>query len=207
MSDALNAHPLPSVQEEDMEEQPVVLEAGDELAAAAASHGPAPVEQVLERLTAIEASLAEFHQRSVHREAVIDRLHQDNQELRTGERRTLLDPVVADLIRLHDALQREVARLQASSDGMAPLFESFGNEVELILDRCGVEAFSAGPGDTYRPGEHRPLAVVPTDRHDLHNTVAEAVTRGFRDRTTRRVRRPAAAHFHKLQEPPDPPVT
>src|SRR5207245_1888097 len=68
---------------------------------------PGPLQQLLERLTAVEDQLGEFHRRSAHREAVIDRLHAENQELRAGLWRAILEPAVADLIRLHDGLGRE----------------------------------------------------------------------------------------------------
>lgn len=164
-----------------------------------------PLDQVLDRLADIKRQLDEFHRRSAHREAVIDRLHEENQELRTGLQRLVLDPVVADLIRLHGALAREAARL----DGQPPtagaagaLLGSFATDVELILDRCGVEPFSTSPGDPYRPGEHEPLGTVPTADADRHNTLVEVLAVGFRERDSGRVRRPVQARFHRYQEPP-----
>ena len=38
------------------------------------------------RLGRVEEQLAEFHRRSAHRELVIDRLHEENQQLRGGIR-------------------------------------------------------------------------------------------------------------------------
>ena len=76
--------------------------------------GPAPVSELAGRLDRVEAQLAEFHRRSAHREAVIDRLHEENQRLRDGFGRIVLEPVVTDLIRLHDQLNREARRLQGT---------------------------------------------------------------------------------------------
>ena len=56
------------------------------------------------RLGRVEEQLAEFHRRSAHRELVIDRLHEENQQLRGGFGQLILEPVVADLIRLDDQL-------------------------------------------------------------------------------------------------------
>lgn len=152
-------------------------------------------------LASIEAQLAEFNRRSTHREAVIDRLHTENQELRAGLRRAILEPAVIDLMRLHDGLSREAMRL--GDDGSAALMRSFAGDVELILDRCGIEPFSAEPGQPYRPGEHRPLGAVPTDHPERDNTVAEVTAIGFREREGGRVRRPLQARFYRYHPPED----
>src|SRR6266498_631259 len=81
--------------------------------------------RVLERVEGIEALIAGFQQRSAHRETVIDRLHEENQQFRVGLSRAILEPAVADLIRLHGALTREAGRLERleAADGglVAPL--------------------------------------------------------------------------------------
>jgi len=160
---------------------------------------PVPAEEADElarRLDKIEAQLAEFHRRSAHRESVIDRLHEENQRLRAGIARIVLEPVVADLIRLYDQLGREVRRLEA--DGQDPhLLWSFAEDVVQILDRCGIEVFSAEPGDRFERDRHRPLAVVACDDESAHNTVAEVVAVGFLERDTGRIRRPVQARVRQ----------
>ena len=148
------------------------------------------------RLAKIEEQLAEFHRRAAHRESVIDRLHEENTQLRSGLSRLILEPVVADLIRLYDQLSRESLRLESNAqDGQ--LMRSFADDVALILDRCGIEVFSAEPGDPFEPDRHRPLAVVPCDDQARHNTVAEVLGAGFAERESGRVRRPVQARFHR----------
>ena len=144
------------------------------------------------RLGRVEEQLTEFHRRSAHRESVIDRLHEENQRLSEGIGRAFLEPVIADLIRLHDQLSGEVRRLEASGQD-ARLLWSFAEDVAQILDRCGVEAYSAEPGDAFERGRHRALAVVACEDESQHNTVAEVVAAGFLDRETGRIRRPVQA--------------
>jgi molecular chaperone GrpE (heat shock protein) len=146
------------------------------------------------RLGAVEEQLQGFNRRATHREQIIDRLHEENQSLRQGEHRIVLEPVIADLIRLHDQLAREARR---DPDGVLP---SFVAEVAEILDRCGIEVFEAQPREAYRTDRHRPLAVVPTTDPELHNTVAEPIAAGFLDRHAGRIRRPAQARFHQYHE-------
>jgi len=151
-----------------------------------------PLGDLASRLGKVEEQLAEFHRRAAHREAVIDRLHEENQRLSEGLGRAFLEPVIADLIRLYDQLYREVRRLEASGQD-AQLLGSFADEVVQILDRCGVEAFTAEPGDPLERGRHRALAVVACDDESRHNTLAEVVTAGFVDRETGRIRRSVQA--------------
>jgi len=146
------------------------------------------------RFDKVEGQLSEFHRRSAHRESLIDRLHDENQRLRGGIGRVVLEPVVADLIRLYDQLSREAHRLGGQDER---LLASFAEDVAQILDRCGYEVFSADPGDPFLRERHRPLAVVPCDDESRHNTVAEVVAAGFVERDTGRVRRPLHARFHQ----------
>lgn len=150
-----------------------------------------------EHLAQIEIHLAEFHRRAAHREAVIDRLHEENRRLRDGVGRLILGPVTADLIRLYGQLAQEARRLGAAGqDGQ--LLASFADDVEQILDRCGIEVFSAEPGDPFESGRHRAVGVVACEDESKHNTVAEVVAPGFRERDTGRVTRPLQARFRQF---------
>ena len=95
------------------------------------------------RLGRVEEQLAEFHRRSAHRELVIDRLHGENQQLRAGVGKIILEPVVADLIRLDDQLNREVRRLESegrSPDDEKSLRLAAGRERKLWLSQKLIEA-------------------------------------------------------------------
>jgi molecular chaperone GrpE len=156
-----------------------------------------PLGELAGRLNLIERHLADSHRRAAHRETVIDRLHEENQRLRDGFGRLILRPVTSDLIRLHDQLAREARRLDAAGqDGR--LLGSFADDVELILDRCGIEVFSAEPGDAFEGGRHRAVGVVPCADESQHNTVAEVVAPGFYERDTSQVKRPLQARFHQF---------
>jgi molecular chaperone GrpE len=146
--------------------------------------------ELANRLGKLEEQLAEFHRRSAHRESVIDRLHEENQRLRSGMDRIILEPVVTDLIRLHDQLSREVHHLEENGqDGL--LLRSFADDIAQILERCGIELFSASSGTPFERGRHQPVTIVPCGDSSRHNTVAEVVAAGFGERETGRVRRPA----------------
>ncbi|WP_329519152.1 nucleotide exchange factor GrpE [Spirillospora sp. NBC_01491] len=152
------------------------------------------------RLAAIEGAVAEFNRRSAHREAVIDRLHEENQRLRSGLHRSLIEPIVADLIRLYDSLAQEAARMSGDGADPAPgrLLDSFADDVLLTLERAGLDEFTARPGEPFDPARHAAVAVVPAADAALDNTVAEVTAVGFVERETGRVRRPVRARFHRF---------
>src|SRR5579863_8261949 len=152
--------------------------------------------ELADRLGRVEEHLAEFHRRAAHRELVIDQLHEENQLLRAGLSRAALDPVVTDLIRLHDQLSREARRLAAAGQD-ANMTSSFADDVAQILERCGIDMFTADPGDAFDSSRHHPLSVVGIDDESRHNTVAEVIAAGFTDRNTGRVRRPLQARFYQ----------
>jgi molecular chaperone GrpE len=161
---------------------------------------------VLERLQLIEQQSSDYHRRSTHRESVIDRLHAENEELRDNARRSVFEPVAADLIRLYDSLGSESERLtRAGADpAVTKLMMSFTQDIELMLDRCGFELVGAVAGDPFVVGEHAVAAVTDTEDESLHNTVARVVSAGLRDRQSGQVRRPLKAKVYRFNGPPEP---
>lgn len=156
----------------------------------------AGLSELASRLSRVEEQLAGFHQRAAHRESVIDQLHAENQLLKSGLGRVVLEPVVTDLIRLHDHLSGE-ARRQAEEGQDAKLAQSFADEVAQTLERCGIDMYTAAPGDPFDPIRHNPGTVVDCPDEAQHNTVAEVTGAGFTDRETGRVRRPLQARFYR----------
>ncbi len=167
---------------------------------------PAVVEMT-RRLEAIEAAITGFHERSAHREGVIDRLHEERVEHRGGIRRAILDPVVSDLIRFFDSLDTEARRLAAAGETrLGDLLGSLADDVELALERCGLDALRPGTGAPFQKDLHASSGSVPTDDPAAHNTIAEVTQTGFVDRGTSRARRPAKAKIYRLRQQSDPAV-
>ena len=123
----------------------------------------AGLSELAARLSRVEKQLAGFHQRAAHRESVIDELHAENQLLKAGLSRVVLDPAVTDLIRLHDQLSRE-ARRQADDGQDAKLAWSFADEVAQTLERCGIDMYTAAPGEPFDPIRHNPAGVLRQPR-------------------------------------------
>lgn len=135
------------------------------------------------------ASAAEReHERAAAREAVIDRLHAENQQLRRGELQALLEPIRNGLFRLYDMARQAAAQCRAAGQAGADLLEAVADEAATILVGVGVERFDAVVGEAYDADRHRPVAVVAVTESHRDGTVAATRTSGFAtaDRVVRR---------------------
>jgi molecular chaperone GrpE len=169
------------------------------------------------QLTALQSSLERLvattereHERAAHREAVIDRLHEENTRLRRGELQAMFDPVRAALYRLHDLTRRESARWRSDPPDpqhAADLLSAVADEIAEALARTGVERFTVAPGEPYDPARHRPVASEPVADPELDGSVLRVHADGFAsgDRVVRKaevcVGRPASANGPTVRAP------
>jgi molecular chaperone GrpE (heat shock protein) len=158
-----------------------------EAAPAGAGDGRAAFEaEIRDALAGLTARLDREHERAAHREAVIDRLHEENQRLRRGELQAMLEPVRAALYRLHDQARREAGRLAGPGAAEPPdpvrtagLFTAVADDVADALARLGVERFGVRPGEPYDASRHRPVAVTPVADPDRDGLVTGVQADGF----------------------------
>jgi molecular chaperone GrpE (heat shock protein) len=185
-----------------MEDSPAEQPAGDRAPVSGDQlriDDPAELSRIAERLSDLESQGAEYHRRAAYREAIIDRLHRENEKLRDEARGSVFDPITADLIRLYDSFCRDAERFaeNGAEPGIIKLMESYAEDVQLILDRCGLEPFGAATGEPFRVGEHAVAGTAETPEESRHNTVAEVLAVGFRDRVSGQVKRPLRARFYR----------
>lgn len=168
-----------------------------------------PYEAVTTALHHMSSLVEEFHERSAHREKIIDRLHEENVGLRAGIRDAILAPVVADLVRLYDGLHQQATRLLADPDRprserrSGALLASFADDVALALDRCGVEIVEISVGEPFDAERHTAGSVVANADPAAHNTVAEVLSAALRDSASGRLRRPARVRVYSHRGPVD----
>lgn len=172
---------------------------GDDVAVALRSVEAALVE--------VRTELANANERAAARERVIDRLHEENQRLRTGERQLLLRPIVVDLYRLRADLLRQAPTLPASitAEQVGALLESFAYSVEQALERCGVHPIRPAPGDEFDPRQHRATGIAPAGDLGQDGRVAEVLSDGYVDSIDGRVLTPAEVRLARWTPPAGPP--
>jgi molecular chaperone GrpE len=164
---------------------------------------PSADERYAVTLRAIDDGLRAFHQRAAHREAVIDRLHEENQLLREGQRRSLLQPVLVDLLNLYDGLFLQVRRLAGVPERAAEqaLFESFADDVAMALERCGATITTAEPGEPYERGRHVASGFAQHTDPGADGTVAEMLAVGLVDQENGQIRRPVRVRLYRAVAP------
>ena len=154
-------------------------------------------------LNRLADAIGQLNDRAVHRERVIDRLHEENRSLREGIREAILAPVVADLIRLYDGLHEHSARLATGDEQPAgALLASFADDVALALDRCGVEVVQVDPDSPFDPQQHIVVSIVDTEDASRDAKLAQVLGAAMRDRASGRIRRPARVRVYRHQAEP-----
>jgi molecular chaperone GrpE (heat shock protein) len=147
---------------------------------------------VEETLRHLAERIEREHERAAFRESVIDRLHQENQELRRDQLATALEPVRARLYRLHETLRREARRWASGAapavEHVGPLLDALADDVVDTLERTGVEPLEVEVGERFDPSRHRLREAVTVDDAARADTVVEVLTTGFAsgDRVVRR---------------------
>lgn len=156
-----------------------------------------------EQLRLLVGQISLLNERASHRESVIDRLHADNDRLREGLDRKLIEPIVASLIRLLGHMEAEQSRCVDAEETGIPLnmAQGFLWEVEDILDSCGVRRFTPLEGDAVEPDRHRVQERRSTQDPDQHNTVVTILTDGFAEQAGDRIYQPAAVAVARYEVP------
>lgn len=126
---------------------------------------------------------ARYHARAEQREGVIDFLRSELDTLRTGERRGLLRPVLAELCRLRDDLVSQADSLPADFDAAkgASLLRSYADSIELTIEDNGIVAYAPDIGDRFDPRMHRRAGSVPATDEALAGHVAAVRRAGYLD--------------------------
>ncbi|GFJ86569.1 hypothetical protein Prum_002110 [Phytohabitans rumicis] len=168
------------------------------------------VDPVVERLDALTGSVEDMRRdmaasrdRAAAQERVIERLHEENERLRSGERMLLLRPVLTDLLRLRNDLLRQAGTLpeEMSIAQTAELLESFAYSVEMALSRCGVEVVRPEVGTAFDPAGQRATRVVAAPSPQLDGTVAGVLGDGYLDTVTNRALAAATVLVQRWTEP------
>ncbi|MFD6680168.1 nucleotide exchange factor GrpE [Micromonospora parva] len=157
-------------------------------------------------LVGLRAEIARSQDRAAAREQVIDRLHEENQRLRAGERRHLLRPLLTDLQRLRHDLLRTAAGLPPTFDATAAaqMLRSYAANLELTLERGGISVLTPAVGATFDPSTQRATAAEPATDPAQDGTVAAVVLDGYHDVEAGRTALPAAVRVHRWIPDPEP---
>lgn len=141
----------------------------------------APVDQldsVLISLERLHLRLDELSRLSERQMGHIDQLHAENQQLRAGELRQAMSPMLRSLVRHHD----NVAKMEESvvdNDGESHALRDVRAGLLNVLSIAGVESFDVGPDEPFDASRHQGVGRTDTDDVALDGTVARMRRCGF----------------------------
>lgn len=147
-----------------------------EEAATRLAEGDGPEEETEAILDRLDLRLAESQRLLARQTELTQKLHAENQSLRAGELRSAQMPLVRDLLRLSDDLERMLGVATESVEDLTVVRDSLLD----ILGRNGIQRFEAEHGEPFDPRVHSAAGAAPTDDEQLDRTVAEVVRPGFR---------------------------
>jgi molecular chaperone GrpE (heat shock protein) len=159
-------------------------------------------------LAGIHAELAGLHAQNRHLNQIMDRLHAENERLRSDETEQLLQPLFRDLIKLGDDWASTAAVWSTERDAATPQDVArrcgeMAEDAAMILQRYGVERFSPDPGVAFERRLHRAVASTATGDPGLDGTVAQVRRAGYA--YGEKVIRFAEVLVHQhVPAPPDP---
>jgi molecular chaperone GrpE (heat shock protein) len=132
-----------------------------------------------EALSAIRTELAGLHAQSKFLNEVVDRLHAENEQLRRAGSKATVQPALRELIKLADDWRSRAVAVREGADPVR-LCADVVEDVTLVLERQGIEAFSADAGVEFDRREHRAVGTQATDDESLDGRVAEVRRPGYR---------------------------
>jgi molecular chaperone GrpE (heat shock protein) len=188
-----------------------VAQAEDMIDEAATSGAPPPddgdgILALAREVEGLRTQVARDHERAAAREHIIDRLHDENERLRAGERQLLLRPVLVDLQRLRHDLLRSSHRLPAGfgPEQAGELLRSYAHNLELTLERGGVRVLTPQCGTVFDAATQRAAGTVATTDPAHDGTVADLVDDGYYDVQADRVVQPATVRVHRFVAAAEP---
>lgn len=119
-----------------------------------------------------------------HKEAIIDKLHQELQEYKQDLLKKLVLSFVLDTIKLADDIRKWIAHfksLDAEKRDPMKLFrylEAIPSDLEDIFYWQGVKPFSTSEGD-FDPVRQRALKKIPTAETERNKTIAYTIRPGY----------------------------
>lgn len=140
-----------------------------------------------EAITELRLALEASRRTEQHQRELLDKLHDERQTLREAEQRRSRDPVVRELIQASDTFLRTGRQWSARTDVASEtaeqvhqVLEDAADDVQLILERQGVERFTPEPGEKFDRSVAKATGSRTTDDPARDGQIAEVLKAGYR---------------------------
>lgn len=125
----------------------------------------------LEPLRAQVGELARLRSRDAD---IIDKLHEDNTRLRSGEVAAAMAPLLSGLVRLHDQM---TALADGDPQSVAGMLRT--QLLQLLDNAAGVAPFEPAPGERFDARRHSGVGRTDTSDPEADGTVSATLRPGF----------------------------
>lgn len=163
---------------------------GDAVPAAASEPADAAssaVEVLAAAVARLEDALEDSRRTQEHQRAMLEKLHEERQELREAEQRRLRDPIVRELIQLSDTCLRNGRQWLGRTDvsietieAVSGVLRDTADDIRLTLERQGVEAFAPAADERFDRAACKAVGVQPTTDPVRDGLVVEVRKPGYR---------------------------
>ncbi len=152
---------------------------------------PVPTEPLGTGLEKIENEMArlrsEFESKlkyDAHKNAIIDKLHQDLQEYKSDFLKKYIQTIIMDIIQIIDNLRKlaghyeEQGMVDVDPGKLLDILKGIPSDLEDLFFRQGVKPYTCG-GNEFDPSRQRILKTLTTDDKEKDKTVAESLRPGY----------------------------
>lgn len=148
------------------------------------------LKQVLDATTQISQQLASLSQtfntklmHSAHEEKIVDQMHKELQKYKEDMYAQLVRPILLDVIEVRDSIMRVGAVYRSKPEGEQDIpnktFSDYTYDLQDILEKNNVEIYRSNSGDAFVAIKQRAIKKIPTDKQELHGTIAESMSCGY----------------------------
>ncbi len=119
-----------------------------------------------------------------HKNAIIDKLHDDLQEYKSDFLKKYVQSIIMDIIQIIDNIRKLVDHYQRQTPSeidplkILDLLKGIPSDLEDLFFRQGVKPFTV-EGNGFDPGRQRVLKTLTTDDKEKDKTVAESLRPGY----------------------------
>lgn len=140
---------------------------------------------------------------TLHQEKLIRDLHDELQKYKRGLIDDISKQYISDIINIYQRVSDTFVHFSISTDAEISNKQIKLEEntllyiTDLLENEYSVEAYDVEVGTRYLPKEHKAMRSIDTDNASQAGTVAEVLSKGFRNSETGRVIRPARVNVYK----------
>lgn len=152
------------------------------------------------------AELTEKVDNNAYQEKMIRELHEELQNYKRGLLEDLAKSYVMDIIKIYERVADTYAHFDIDSPEFSAqkqkkiLENNMLSISDMLEDQYSIETYDAVPGDKYQPKEHKAMRSIDTDDAEKAGTVAESISKGFRNYETGKIIRQARVNVYRLNK-------